>query len=271
MSNDAAGWVWRFSPYDRAALLIHAAMADSVNDQNDNEFWMTKVKLAAKARCSRSTVSDTVDAMLADGFLELLEDSGGRHASRYRFLFPDVPVVFESRFQPSGERTVARRQPSGEGAPTVRGADSKPSGERTQNPKGTQVEPKTPPVAPPAGGPAKRRHRIPEPFIVDASMREWLKSNPDFDRSIDWRAETAKFADHFRGSGATKLDWVATWRNWMRRASETAPATANGARHRTGTSRAFDNLRRTAAEIADGTLALRPGGGPPDQGALDEG
>jgi hypothetical protein len=33
-------------------------------------------------------------------------------------------------------------------------------------------------------------------------------------------AETEKFRDYFTSTGATKVDWVATWRNWLRKAVE---------------------------------------------------
>ena len=43
-------------------------------------------------------------------------------------------------------------------------------------------------------------------------------------RPQDWEtsdgAELAKFKDHWRSNGKTKVDWDATWRNWKRRAPE---------------------------------------------------
>jgi hypothetical protein len=50
----------------------------------------------------------------------------------------------------------------------------------------------------------------------------WARENaPDVNGSY----ETAKFVDYWRaksGRDGTKQDWVATWRNWIRKASETA-------------------------------------------------
>jgi hypothetical protein len=64
--------------------------------------------------------------------------------------------------------------------------------------------------------------RVPIPFEVDDSMVEWAQREmPGF----DWDAETKKFVDYWRaksGRDATKLDWPATWRNWMRRSQEGA-------------------------------------------------
>ena len=103
MSSDAIGWTLRHSPYNGSTLLVHLAAADSANDQNDNELWMSVTRLATKARVYRTTASTAVTTLLDDGFLEVLVDHRHDKAgkpSRYRFLFPDVPVVYESRTPP---------------------------------------------------------------------------------------------------------------------------------------------------------------------------
>lgn len=59
-------------------------------------------------------------------------------------------------------------------------------------------------------------------------MVAWARENtPD----VDGRAQTEVFVDYWRakaGAGGTKLDWPATWRNWMRRAQEAAARPRNG-------------------------------------------
>lgn len=64
-----------------------------------------------------------------------------------------------------------------------------------------------------------RGTRIPEDFQPDASMLEWVRKEcPDVPRS-----EHDRFMDYWRGKSGrdgTKLDWPATWRNWMRRAQD---------------------------------------------------
>ena len=53
-------------------------------------------------------------------------------------------------------------------------------------------------------------------------MREWGREHaPDVDAS----REHEKFCDYWRGvSGqrGVKVDWIATWRNWMRKAQDDA-------------------------------------------------
>lgn len=99
MSSDATGWVYRHSTATGSVFQVHHAIADSANDQNNNEFWLTMAKLAVKARCTRGTAAKAVAWLEEQGFLELLSDrSGGRSKSaRYRFLYPDAEVVYESR------------------------------------------------------------------------------------------------------------------------------------------------------------------------------
>jgi hypothetical protein len=53
-------------------------------------------------------------------------------------------------------------------------------------------------------------------------MVEWARRECP---TVDGRRETEKFIDYFRaapGAKGVKLDWLATWRNWMRKAEETA-------------------------------------------------
>jgi len=67
------------------------------------------------------------------------------------------------------------------------------------------------------GSPRKRGTRLPDDFHVTPEMVAWAREHtPD----IDGRASTATFIDYWRaktGKDATKLDWEATWRNWLRK------------------------------------------------------
>lgn len=104
MSIEAMGWVYRHSPYQGAAFSVHMAVADSVNDQHKNELWMEQAKLAKKARVSRQSVNQSLACMEDDGFIRDLGPIAGQNRiRRFRFLFPDVPVIFETRFQDDDE------------------------------------------------------------------------------------------------------------------------------------------------------------------------
>lgn len=67
---------------------------------------------------------------------------------------------------------------------------------------------------------ARRGSRIPPDFTVTEDMKQWAREHtPD----VDGWYELQEFKDYWTartGRDATKRDWVATWRRWMRRAQE---------------------------------------------------
>lgn len=116
MSAEATGHVIRCAPYRGADLMILMMVADSVNDQNANEFWMSTGKLGQKARVARQTVCAALSRFVADGWLEDLGDPAQRLTGkpcRYRFLFPAAEVVFDSRATvPSSRSSAASAVPT---------------------------------------------------------------------------------------------------------------------------------------------------------------
>jgi hypothetical protein len=64
------------------------------------------------------------------------------------------------------------------------------------------------------GGTAAKRRRaaaLPRPFTVTDEMSTWaIALGADVDH------ETSKFVDHYLANGATRVDWPACWRKWIR-------------------------------------------------------
>lgn len=90
-------------------------------------------------------------------------------------------------------------------------------------------EEKNPPRPSVAAPPRKRGTRIPDDFSVTADMVIWARENVP---RVDGRTETENFIDYWTakpGKDGEKLDWIATWRRWMRTAQD-RPARANGHR-----------------------------------------
>lgn len=84
----------------------------------------------------------------------------------------------------------------------------------TKAEKEAEAEADTPPKG---GGSRKRATRIPEPFMLTTDMKQWAAEEVP---TVDADAATRRFVDYWRaesGSKATKIDWIATWRNWLRR------------------------------------------------------
>jgi hypothetical protein len=86
--------VYDHSPYEGKRLVIHLAIADIVNTDYDNEFWMSNEKMAKKSRCTREYVNKTLKLMVTDGFLVPIGDGmcqgAGKKTVRYRFVMPNV-------------------------------------------------------------------------------------------------------------------------------------------------------------------------------------
>lgn len=115
---------------------------------------------------------------------------------------------------------------------------------------GNRKKPFASPTAPPK---TKRGTRLPDDFTVTEPMKEWFRINCP---GINGPRETEKFCNHFRsapGRKGVKLDWVATWRNWMLTAAErnNSPVTgrATGANRHLNHGR-DDNPFRTGAASA---------------------
>jgi len=123
-------------------------------------------------------------------------------------------------------------------------------------------EPLSPNPAPPSSSPRAltrdpRPTRIPDDFAATPEMVAWAKvKTPD----VDGRRQTERFIDYWRGKGGvagTKVDWVATWRNWMRRAQDDQ-AHANGHKPSTTDQRVAAGLALVAELEAQQPKELNP-------------
>lgn len=123
----------------------------------------------------------------------------------------------------------------------------KPSGFSSDNPAQTQEEPST--KAPQSSDTSTslrsvegRASRLPKPFDLPQEWADWAKAErPD----LDPQRVANKFADYWHGKGGAsgrKLDWLATWRNWVReeRSSATPRQTYSAPKHAGAAAAIFD-------------------------------
>jgi hypothetical protein len=123
-----------------------------------------------------------------------------------------------------------------------------------------------------SSSPTKRGSRIADDFEITDAMLAWGQENfPDVNGDL----ETQKFVDYWRaqtGARATKADWPATWRNWIRTAAERAPSRASPGSVRLAQPATLD-VRAAQADAALASLkarltaeqpAISNGSGPPD-------
>lgn len=77
----------------------------------------------------------------------------------------------------------------------------------------------------PSGPPQKKATRLSNDWQASESDRQWCRTEFGWEGERI-KLESEKFRDYWcavGGKGGTKLDWVATWRNWCRNANERNP------------------------------------------------
>lgn len=123
--------------------------------------------------------------------------------------------------------------PSGK-APS-RAAPARPRTPYPVPPSPTQEQtPLGPPTAKrsaPTSGDGRRGTRLPDNFEPTDEMKAWARK----DCPLTTYRDHEMFVDHWRaqtGQRAVKRDWIATWRNWMRRTQENRERTSNYQRSR---------------------------------------
>lgn len=145
------------------------------------------------------------------------------------WLFHDWPEWQKTRQQVLTERAAAAerqrraRESRGKSRVTSRDTSRVTNGVSHTAPSLPFPNPEepTPPTTSSLGPPAAngRGCRLPDDFAVTDEMRSWARAKtPSVPAS-----EHDRFCDYWRaqpGAKGRKVDWVATWRNWMRRAAD---------------------------------------------------
>jgi hypothetical protein len=163
---------------------------------------------------------------------------------------PQVPLVPEPIAEPVGEPIPHGFQKTcGEGK--GKGSSSPPSPSKSG------------PVSSRNAARGSRGSRIPDDFAVAAEMVQWARENtPD----VDGREETQAFMDYWRakpGKDGVKTDWVATWRNWMRKAQKDAQRASARASPNGFQSSTDANIAALLGDTTVPALRLLPPGGEP--------
>jgi uncharacterized protein YdaU (DUF1376 family) len=69
----------------------------------------------------------------------------------------------------------------------------------------------------------KRGSRLPEDWKAPQEWLEWARGDRPQWSMADAFKVSLLFRDHWLGNGKTKVDWLATWRNWVRRERNPVP------------------------------------------------
>lgn len=211
--------VWDHYPNGGGELLVALKVADHA-DHNGDRVYPSVAAIAEYTRQSERAVQYHLRAMAKNGWLLLVKETSGKpgETRRYRVpveLIPQGVVVRVQNLHPS------RVQPT---APL-----------RVQNDAqtgATAIAPE-PSVKHPSRAEA-RGTRLPPAWKPTPELQAWARQGRPW---LDLPTVTASFIDHWTalpGARGVKLDWEATFRNWVRKerpplgARTTGPAPVMG-------------------------------------------
>lgn len=137
MSYQAVAWVYKHSPFaDAGPFSVHVAMAEVVNGEHGDLFWMSLARLAKKSRTHRATTKRAVDELVELGLLECVEERSGG-ATLYRMKMPfDALVTYDPKAVENPSVDPAR---GAKGSRESRGTPRVVSGEGAHGAKGPRA------------------------------------------------------------------------------------------------------------------------------------
>ena len=196
--------VWEHSRLGGTELLMLLAIADFADD--DGRAYPAVPTLARKCRLQKRRANYILSALKASGELEVHDNAGPRGTNRYRItlpLHPSAPVQRTAPLHPSA-RTPALECPT-----PLHPSAYEPSLNRHEPSERARKRATSTPKS-------KRATRLATDWkIPDAYRAFCAEARPDLNPD----AVAADFHDYWLsaadGKGA-KLDWLATWRRWVR-------------------------------------------------------
>ena len=230
MSIKLMAQVWEHSEISEPSeLLVLLALADWAND--DGECWPAMKTLGAKARISDRMARTYVRRLEHKGLLVCPSTKGGKgHSNRYILRLDTRKPTSEIEASAKAET----RKPTSENEAGTKAERRKPASGNECASKGGKAE-----VESRKGGSGVSQRRKPtseEPIRTIKNHQRGTRICASWLLPRDWgewamheeglsEAQVRRVADTFRdywisvpGQKGVKLDWEATWRNWIRRA-----------------------------------------------------
>jgi hypothetical protein len=285
VAHEVVSWVLNDSRSRNAARLVLIVIAEAARRDGAGA-WLSVATIQRKAQLSRRAVQSATNDLEALGELHVDEQAGPRGVNVYDVLMTPADSAPRQNL-PGAESAPAQDPRPTESAPdqtsteadtpaqdpaqSLPGAESAPAQNTTSTRAESAPKPNTSPSqktsssSREASPKRSRGTRIPDDFAMTPEMIDWgLEHFPH----LDGAAVTAEFVDYWRGvpgAKGEKLDWIATWRNQVRREAKrtTGQRPGPGPAGRTVTQQGLDDAARIAAEMraldqADAEAAGQP-------------
>ena len=219
MSVKVLSRVWEHSAHGGTELLLMLAIADFADD--DGRAYPAVPTLAAKCRLQQRRANYILSKLKASGELEVSANTGPRGTNRYRIMLPLHPGASLHCAAPLQSMVST---PALHGIKPLHSSADEPSGTVINRQRGRASAPPAPPTK------SRRATRLATDWTLPDAYRAFcVEVRPDLNPD----AVAESFRDHWiakAGKDATKTDWLAAWRNWVRR--ERAGSTAGNATQR---------------------------------------
>lgn len=224
MSIKVMTYVWDGFQASGSELLAMLALADWCDDNGGSLFPSIK-GVAEKIRVSESQARRIIRKFEEDGFISVVGNVNGGAPGMTRQYRLNVPKLRQLASEKQNETGSTNATPSVDATPSMDARDGWHGCARRVAPMretgGTHAtrttrEPSLTVIEPSVGSRDKRGTRLP----ADASLPdEWAAFCKTERKDLNPEAVFEKFKDYWTakpGRQGTKLDWTATWRNWVR-------------------------------------------------------
>lgn len=182
-------------------------------------FDITEEAIIAVGPDGRGAIRTMTKALEEAGYLRRERAYSTEGGSTVDYLLSD-PREGKNCLPEKGQNLPPRSEQEGQDVPA-----GQPEGQNSPLPSSPEDQEKNKKTSSSSRAPRlTTATRIPDDFIPDVKMRDWF-ADEKLHHVIDARIEHEKFMDYFRaapGVKGRKLDWPATWRNWMRSAADRA-------------------------------------------------
>lgn len=199
----------------QGTLAEYARKSDRAVRNDLKELMRLKLIVVSKDQRQAMHIRADVRPVVYDLPIHLKKDTTGSQLPPGSTL----PVVIAKNEDETGQdgSTTGSTVPPGSGLP--------PGSTASNDRKPTSDEPTTKPTTKKTSSSStpKRGTRIPADFKITPEMEAWGRANAP---NIDGTRETQKFINYDTaapGAKGVKLDWVATWRNWILNADDRQP------------------------------------------------